>query len=126
MKYIKEFEKKTDYYIYYRRFNDYINDIMTNINTLEDNQIEYDIYKMTQDNHDTIIIYGYPNSSKTDILLSNNFKYSPSLSSLYGEMKIDELKNKMKIGNSSPGYDSWHVISKLDLILGFSTNKFNL
>lgn len=127
MKYIKTFEKKKyNYYIYSKRFNDYSDGIKKNIDMLDDNNIEYDVYIMTQNNHDFFIIYAYSKNLYNKNFDVNTFHYCPTLTAVYGSYSLDEIKNKIKNGNFEPDGISWTSISKETLIWKFVTNKFNL
>ena len=126
MKYIKTFEKVDKYYIYYKRINDYSDDIMKISDILDENNIEYDFYIMSQKNHDYFIIYAYSKFLYSDILHNHNFHYSPSLTGAYGKNSLDKIRNDIKTGNFDPEGSSWNYISKEDLYFKFVTYKFNL
>ena len=83
---------------------------------------------MTHTNNDSFIIYAYSKIFDEKFFDNDkNFNYSPTLTSLYGELSLDEIRYKIKIANSSSDDNiSWNIISKDDLILKLATNKFNL
>ena len=132
MKYIKTFEKIKIYSIYYKRFNDYSDDIMKNINMLDDNNIKYDIYHQinSNNNNHSIMLYIYYNKSDCQILIDNNYNYSPTLTSLYCSTQLYEIRNKI---SELPSTLNWNHINKDELLetllimkLKSQTDKFNL
>lgn len=114
--------KKEINLIYTIRFNGYSDEIISNANLLDENNIEYDIYNLTENNNNIFIIYAYIKSGTNMLFVEKHkFKYAMQMTQIYIDSSLSEIRRSIKITNYP-----WKNITKEEVPYISNLNKFNL